>query len=90
MNVFLKFWFYGSALIFVGYWSVVFSQFRRGVITARDLRKGVLISLLAILLWPYLLARWLWMLLSGDLTREIILDPLDASAEGAQKPEDET
>ena len=34
------------------------------------------ISLLILLIWPYFLLRWLWCLVSGDLTREVILDPI--------------
>jgi len=90
MNTFLAFWLYGSALVLVAYWSVVFSQLRRGVIPARDLVKGVGISLLAVLVWPYLLVRWIWMLLRGDLTREVILEPLNNEATlESGNPEDE-
>jgi len=90
MNTFLTFWLYGSALVLVAYWSVVFSQLRRGVIPARDLFKCVGISLLAVLVWPYLLVRWVWMLLRGDLTRDVILEPLNnAAAAGARNPQDE-
>ena len=90
MNTFLTFWLYGSAMVLVAYWSVVISQLRRGVIPARDLVKGMGISLLAVLLWPYFLVRWIWMLLRGDLTRNVILEPLDnALTKGAGDPEDE-
>ncbi len=90
MNTFLTLWLYGSVLVLVAYWSVVISQLRRGVIPARDLVKAAGISLLAVLLWPYFLARWVWLLIRGDLTRDVILEPLDnAPIKGAGNPEDE-
>lgn len=90
MNTFLTFWLYGSAMVLVAYWSVVISQLRRGVIPARDLVKGVGISLLAVLLWPYFLVRWIWMLLRGDLTRNVILEPMNnVLIKGVGDPEDE-
>lgn len=90
MNTFLTFWLYGSAMVLVAYWSVVISQLRRGVIPARDLVKGVGISLLAVLLWPYFLVRWIWMLLRGDLTRNVILEPMNnVLKKGVGDPEDE-
>lgn len=90
MNTFLTFWLYGSAMVLVAYWWVVISQLRRGVIPARDLVKGVGISLLAVLLWPYFLVRWIWMLLRGDLTRNVILEPMNnVLIKGVGDPEDE-
>ena len=90
MNTFLTFWLYGSALVLVAYWSVVFGQLRRGVIAARDLFKCVGISLLAVLVWPYLLVRWIWMLLRGDLTQDVILEPLNNSTTTqARSPQDD-
>jgi hypothetical protein len=89
MNTLLTFWLYGNALVLVAYWSVVISQLRRGAIPFRDLIKGVGISLLAVLLWPYFLVRWIWMLLRGDLTRDVILAPLEnAPREGAGDAEE--
>ena len=90
MNTLLTFWLYGSALVLAAYWSVVFGQLRRGVIPARDLVKCVGISLLAVLVWPYLLVRWIWMLLRGELTRDVILEPLNnAATTKARSPEDD-
>lgn len=77
MNTLLSVWLYGSALILVAYWYVTISHLLRARITIADLAKSVGISLLILLLWPYFLIRWLWCLLKGDLTREVILDPLD-------------
>lgn len=90
MESFLTFWLYGSALVLVGYWSVVLSQLRRGPIPPKDLVKCVGISLLAVLLWPYFLVRWIWMLLRGDLTRHVILEPLDNAPREGANPEDES
>ena len=90
MNTLLTFWLYGSALVLVAYWSVVFGQLRRRLIPAGDLVKCVGISLLAVLVWPYLLVRWIWMLLRGDLTRDVILEPLNnAATTEARSPEDD-
>lgn len=77
MNTLLSVWLYGSAFILVAYWYVTISHLLRARITIADLAKSVGISLLILLLWPYFLIRWLWCLLNGDLTREVIFDPLD-------------
>jgi len=52
---------YGSALILAAYWYVTISHLLRARITIPDLGKSI---------------RWLWCLASGDLTREVILDPI--------------
>ena len=77
MNTMLSVWLYGSAFILVAYWYVTISHLLRARISIADLAKSVGISLLILLLWPYFLIRWLWCLLNGELTREVILDPLD-------------
>jgi hypothetical protein len=84
MNTLLSVWLYGSAFILVAYWYVTISHLLRARITISDLAKSVGISLLMLLLWPYVLIRWLWCLLKGDLTRKVILDPLD----NTPKPQD--
>jgi len=89
INTLLTIWFYGSALILAAYWSVVIRHLFRGLIPARDLTKSIGISLLAVLLWPYLLVRWFWMLLRGDLTQDVILDPLDNTANQRARDQDE-
>jgi hypothetical protein len=76
MSTLLSFWLYGSALILAAYWYVTISHLLRARITIPDLGKSVGISLLILLIWPYFLIRWLWCLVSGDLTREVILDPI--------------
>ena len=76
MSTVFSFWLYGSALILAAYWYVTISHVLRARITVRDLGKSVGISLLILLVWPYFLIRWLWCLVSGDLTREVILDPV--------------
>mgnify|MGYP001813418594 FL=1 len=76
MSTVFSIWLYGSALILAAYWYVTISHVLRGRITVRDLGKSVGISLLILLVWPYFLIRWLWCLVSGDLTREVILDPV--------------
>ena len=77
MSTLLSFWLYGSALILAAYWYVTISHLLRARITAADLTKSVGISLLMLVLWPYFLVKWLWCLLSGDLTREVILEPVN-------------
>ena len=77
MNTLLSVWLYGSALILAAYWYVTISHLLRARIAVADLAKAVGISLLILVLWPYFLVRWLWCLLNGDLTRKVILDPLD-------------
>ncbi len=77
MSTLLSIWLYGSALILAAYWYVTISHLLRARITIPELRKSVGISLLILLIWPYFLIRWLWCLVSGDLTREVILDPID-------------
>lgn len=77
MNTLLLAWFYGSAFILAAYWYVTISHLLRGRIAVGDLIKAVGISLLMLLLWPYFLIRWLWYLRNGDLTREVILEPID-------------
>ena len=72
----MSIWLYGSALILAAYWYVTISHLLQARITASDLAKSVGISLLILLVWPYFLIRWLWCLVSGDLTREVILDPI--------------
>ena len=76
MSTLLSFWLYGSALILAAYWYVTISHLLRARITIPDLGKSVGISLLILLIWPYFLIRWLWCLVSGDLTREVIFDPI--------------
>ena len=76
MSTVFSIWLYGSALILAAYWYVTISHLLRARITIRDLGKSVGISLLILLVWPYFLIRWLWCLVSGDLTREVILDPV--------------
>ena len=76
MNILLSIWLYGSALILAAYWYVTISHLFRARIGVADLGKSVGISLLILLIWPYFLFRWLWSLVSGDLTREVILDPV--------------
>ena len=76
MSTLLSIWMYGSALILAAYWYVTISHLLRARITFTDLGKSVGISLLMVLIWPYFLVRWLWCLVSGDLTREVILDPV--------------
>jgi hypothetical protein len=81
-------WLYGSALILAAYWYVTISHLLRARIGIAELGKAVGISLLILLLWPYFLIRWLWSLLNGELTREVILDPLDHASnlqDGDQK-----
>jgi hypothetical protein len=88
MNTLLSVWLYGSALILVAYWYVTISHLLRARIAIADLAKSVGISLLILVLWPYFFIRWLWCLLKGDLTRKVILDPLDNtsnSQDGDQK-----
>ena len=88
MNMLLSVWLYGSALILVAYWYVTISHLLRARIAIADLAKAVGISLLILVLWPYFFIRWLWFLLKGDLTRKVILDPLDNtsnSQDGDQK-----
>ena len=80
MNTLLLVWLYGSAFILAAYWYVTISHLLRARIAVADLVKSVGISLLMLLLWPYFLFRWLWCLLNGDLTREVILDPIDNAA----------
>ena len=87
MNTLLSVWLYGSAFILAAYWYVTISHLFRARATIADLAKSVGISLLILLLWPYFLIRWLWLLLSGDLTREVILDPID-NAQNTQDEED--
>ena len=77
MNTLLLFWLYGSAFILAPYSYVTISHLLRGRITWADLAKSVGISVLILLLWPYFLVRWAWCLLKGDLTREVILVPID-------------
>jgi len=77
-------------LVLAAYWSVVIRHLFRGLISARGLIKSVGISLLAVLLWPYLLVRWLWMLLRGDLTQRVILDPLDTTENQRARDQDES
>jgi hypothetical protein len=77
MSTLLSIWLYGSALILAAYWYVTISHLLRGRITIPELRKSAGISLLILLVWPYFLIRWLWCLVSGDLTSEVILDPID-------------
>ena len=76
MSTVFSIWLYGSALILAAYWYVTISHVLRARITVRDLGKSVGISLLILLVWPYFLIRWLWCLVSGDLTRDVILDPV--------------
>lgn len=76
MSTVFSIWLYGSALILAAYWYVTISHLLRARIAIRDLGKSVGISLLILLVWPYFLVRWLWCLVSGDLTREVILDPV--------------
>jgi len=76
MSTLLSIWLYGSALILAAYWYVTISHLLKARITIRDLGKSVGISVLILLIWPYFLIRWLWCLVSGDLTREVILDPI--------------
>ena len=88
MNTLLSVWLYGSALILVAYWYVTISHLLRARIAIADLAKAVGISLLILVLWPYFFIQWLWFLLKGDLTRKVILDPLDNtsnSQDGDQK-----
>ncbi len=80
MNTLLSIWLYGSAFILAAYWYVTISHLFRARITVADLPKILGISLLILFLWPYILMRWLWCLLKGDLTREVILDPIDIAA----------
>jgi hypothetical protein len=77
MKTLLSAWLYGSAFILAAYWYVTISHLLRAHIAITDLAKSVGISLLILLLWPYFLIRWLWYLVNGDLTREVILEPLD-------------
>jgi hypothetical protein len=77
MDTLLSVWLYGSTFILAAYWYVTISHLFRGRMAITDLAKSVGISLLILLLWPYFLGRWLWCLLRGDLTRQVILDPLD-------------
>jgi len=76
MSTLLSIWLYGSALILAAYWYVTISHLIRARITIPDLGRSLGISLLILLIWPYFLLRWLWCLVSGDLTREVILDPI--------------
>ena len=85
MNTLWTVWIYGSALILAAYWYVTISHLLRGRIAAADLVKAVGISLLILLVWPYFLFRWLWHLFRGDLTREVILDPIDNAANPRDK-----
>ena len=87
MNTLLSVWLYGSAFILAAYWYVTISHLFRRRMAIIDLAKSVGISLLILLLWPYFLIRWVWCLLSGDLTRKVILDPLDHTP--ASKNEDQ-
>ena len=80
MNTLLSVWLYGSAFILAAYWYVTISHLLRARIPVADLAKTVGISLLILLLWPYFLIRWLWCLLKGDLTRDVILDPINNAA----------
>jgi hypothetical protein len=80
MKIVLSVWLYGSAFILAAYWYVAISHLLRARIAASDLPKMVGISFLIVLVWPYFLIRWLWCLLKGDLTREVILDPIDSAS----------
>ena len=80
MNTAFSVWLYGSAFILAAYWYVAISHLLKARITVTDLPKMVGISLVILLVWPYFLIRWLWCLLKGDLTREVILDPIDNAA----------
>jgi hypothetical protein len=75
MSTLISIWLYGSALILAAYWYVTISHLLRARIAIRDLGKSVGISLLILLIWPYFLIRWLWCLVSGDLTGEVVLNP---------------
>ena len=77
MDTLLLVWIYGSAFILAAYWYVTISHLLRGRISVTGLIKSVGISLLILLVWPYFLIRWLWCLLNGELTSEVILDPID-------------
>lgn len=76
MSTLFSIWLYGSALILAAYWYVTISHLLRARTTIPDLGKSLGVSLLILLVWPYFLIRWLWCLVSGDLTREVILDPI--------------
>ena len=84
MKTLISVWMYGSALILAAYWYVAISHLLKSRVTVADLPKMAGISLLIVLVWPYFLVRWLWCLLKGDLTREVILEPI----EGAARPDD--
>jgi hypothetical protein len=87
MRTLLSIWLYGSAFILAAYWYVTVSHLLRARITSRDLGKSLGISLLILLIWPYFLVRWLWCLVSGDLTREVILDPIAKAPNSRNKDE---
>jgi hypothetical protein len=76
MSILLSIWLYGSAFILAAYWYVTISHLLRARIAFSDLGKSAGISLLILLIWPYFFIRWFWCLVSGDLTREVILDPI--------------
>ena len=76
MSTVFSIWLYGSALILAAYWYVTISHLLRARITVRDLAKSVGISLLILIVWPYFLIRWLWCLVSGERTREVVLEPV--------------
>jgi hypothetical protein len=88
MNTLMSAWLYGSAFVLATYWYVAISHLLRGRVTVADLPKMVGISLLLVLVWPYVFLRWLWCLLKGDLTRDVIIDPIDTATSSDNKDQE--